>query len=64
VILPKAFAANISTVILFQPDIGWVAAVSGVFAIVWGVLRTGIVISTFRQVFERQKKNELSGIAI
>jgi CubicO group peptidase (beta-lactamase class C family) len=63
VILPKAFAANISTVILFQPDVGWVAAVSGVFAMAWGVLRTGIVISTYRQVFERQKKKQLSGIA-
>jgi hypothetical protein len=63
VVLPKAFAANISTVILFQPDVGWVAAVSGVFAIVWGVLRTGILISTFRQVFERQKKNQLSDIS-
>jgi CubicO group peptidase (beta-lactamase class C family) len=63
VILPKAFAANISTVILFQPDVGWVAAVSGVFAIVWEVLRTGILISTFRQVFERQKKNQLSDIS-
>src|SRR5262249_15215758 len=43
VILPMAFEANISTVILFQPDVGWIAAVSGVFAIVWGLLRTGIV---------------------
>lgn len=62
VILPKAFEANISTVILFQPDVGWVAAVSGIFAIVWGVLRTGFVISTFRQVFERQEKKPLSGM--
>jgi CubicO group peptidase (beta-lactamase class C family) len=36
VTLPKAFEANISTVILFQPDVGWVAAISGIFAIVWG----------------------------
>jgi hypothetical protein len=63
VILPKVFEANISTVILFQPDVGWVAAVSGIFAIVWGVLRTGFVISTFRQVFERQEKKTLSGMA-
>jgi CubicO group peptidase (beta-lactamase class C family) len=62
VILPKAFEANISTVILFQPDVGWVAAVSGIFAIVWGMLRTGFVISTFRQVFERQEKKPLSGM--
>jgi hypothetical protein len=62
VILPKAFAANVSTVILFQPDVGWVATASGIFAIVWGVLRTGIVISTFRHVFEKQKKNQLSGM--
>ena len=36
VTLPIAFEANISTVILFQPDVGWVAVMSGVFAIVWG----------------------------
>lgn len=62
VILPKAFEANISTVILFQPDVGWVAAVSGVFAIVWGLVRTGILLSTFRLVFERQEKKPLSGM--
>lgn len=56
VTLPKAFDANISTVILFQPDVGWVAVASGVFAIVWGLLRTGIVVQTLRQTFERQKK--------
>ena len=42
VTLPYAFEANISTVILFQPDIGWVAVISGVFAILWGLLRTAI----------------------
>lgn len=56
VTLPIAFGANLSTIILFQPDVGWVAVISGVFAIVWGLLRTGIVISTLRQTFERQKK--------
>ena len=45
VALPKAFESNISTVILFQPDVGWVAIISGIFAIVWGLLRTGIVIA-------------------
>jgi len=50
VILPTSFEANISTVILFQPDVGWVAVISGGVAIVWGILRTGIVISTVRQM--------------
>jgi hypothetical protein len=40
VTLPITFEANISTVILFQPDVGWIALVSGVFAIVWGVIST------------------------
>jgi CubicO group peptidase (beta-lactamase class C family) len=53
VTLPKAFEVDISTMILLQPDVSWVAVVSGVFAIVWGLLRTGIVISTLRQTFER-----------
>jgi CubicO group peptidase (beta-lactamase class C family) len=55
VILPRAFAANLSAVILFQPDLGWVAAVSGVFAILWGMLRTGILILTMRRAFDRQQ---------
>ncbi len=54
VTLPIAFEANISTVILFQPDVGWVAVVSGVFAIVWGVISTGIGISMLRQHIKRR----------
>ena len=53
VTLPKAFGANISTVILFQPDIGWVAVVSGVFAIVWGAISAGMGISMLRQTVKR-----------
>lgn len=53
VTLPKAFDANISTVILFQPDVGWVAVISGIFAIAWGILRTGIVISMLRRTAKR-----------
>ncbi len=53
VTLPIAFEANIPTVILFQPDIGWVAVASGVFAIVWGVISTGIGISVLRQTVKR-----------
>jgi CubicO group peptidase (beta-lactamase class C family) len=47
--LPIAFEANLSTVILFQPDVGWVAVVSGVFAIVSGTISIGIGISMLRQ---------------
>ncbi len=53
VTLPIVFEANISTVILFQPDVGWVAVVCGVFAIVWGVISTGIGISMLRQTVKR-----------
>jgi hypothetical protein len=53
VTLPKAFGANISTVILFQPDVGWVAVISGVFAMVWGAISTGIGISMLRQTAQR-----------
>ena len=56
VTLPIAFRANMSIILLFQPDVGWMALISGVFAIVWGLLRTGIVISTLRQTFARRKK--------
>ncbi len=49
VALPIAFEANMATVILFQPDVGWVALVSGIFAIVLGVISTVIGISTLRQ---------------
>lgn len=53
VILPIAFGAKMSVILLFQPDVAWVALISGVFAIVWGLLRTGIVILTLRQIFEK-----------
>jgi hypothetical protein len=53
VALPIAFEANISTVILFQPDVGWVALVCGIFAIVWGVISTSIGISRLRQTVKR-----------
>ncbi len=48
VALPIAFGAKMSVILLFQSDVGWVALISGIFAIVWGLLRTGIVISTLR----------------
>jgi CubicO group peptidase (beta-lactamase class C family) len=56
VVVPDSFGAKMSVILLFQPDVGWIAVISGVFAIVWGLLRTGIVISTLRQTFERQEK--------
>ena len=55
--LPKAFESNISTVILFQPDVGWVAFVSGAFAIVWGLISTSIGISMLRQTVKEQKSH-------
>jgi hypothetical protein len=48
VALPITFDAKMSVILLFQPDVGWVALISGIFAIAWGLLRTGIVISTLR----------------
>jgi hypothetical protein len=45
ILLPSAFDANLGTVILFQPAVGWTAIMSGIFAIAWGLLRTGIVIA-------------------
>ena len=48
----------------FPTDVGWVAVISGVFAIVWGLLRTGVVVPTLHQTFERQKKSWLSSLAV
>lgn len=45
VTLPKAFEVDISTMILLQPDVSWVAVISGGFAIVWGIINAGIGIS-------------------
>jgi hypothetical protein len=53
ILLPAAFDANLGAVVLFQPDVGWIAILSGIFAVVWGLLRTGIVISTLRQSVTR-----------
>ncbi|KAA0271889.1 MAG: class A beta-lactamase-related serine hydrolase [Chloroflexi bacterium] len=57
VTLPNTFGANIPTMILFQPDVGWVAVVSGIFAIVWGVVGTCIVIvGLYKDRFTMPKK--------
>ena len=43
IFLPTAFGANLRAMILFQPDVGWIAVIGGIFALVWGFLRTSIV---------------------
>jgi len=48
VTLPGNFGADIPTMILFQPDVGWVAVFSGTFAIVWGFLRTSLFLRSQR----------------
>ena len=53
VALPIAFGAKMSVILLFQPDVGWVAVISGVFAIVWGIISIGIGISMLRQTVKR-----------
>jgi CubicO group peptidase (beta-lactamase class C family) len=53
VTLPSTFGANIPTMILFQPDVGWVATISGIFAIVWGTISAGIGISMLRLALKR-----------
>ncbi len=58
VVLPLPFGANLSTVLLFQPDVGWVAVISGVFAVVWGVVSTTIGISILRNIGQRPEQVE------
>jgi hypothetical protein len=53
VALPQAFEANFPVMILLQPDASWLAVVSGVFAIVWGIISTGIGISMLPQTVKR-----------
>lgn len=48
IFLPTTFGANLQAMILFQPDVGWIAIISGIFALVWSFLRTGIVICMMR----------------
>jgi len=42
VILPIAFGAKMSVILLFQPDVGWAAVMTGIFAILWGLLKTSL----------------------
>jgi len=58
VILPIVFGTKMSVILLFQPDVGWVAIISGIVAIVWGVLRTGLIVSTLRQTFKTQMRSD------
>ncbi|HLO31475.1 MAG TPA: serine hydrolase domain-containing protein [Anaerolineales bacterium] len=55
ILLPIAFGANLPAILLFQPDVGWVAVISGIFAVLWGLLRTGIVISMLSKTIPKQK---------
>jgi len=59
VILPITFGTKMLVILLFQPDVGWVATISGVFAIVSGMLRTGIIILDIRQASrDREVKDQ------
>jgi CubicO group peptidase (beta-lactamase class C family) len=53
ILLPIAFGVDLPAILLFQPDVSWVAVISGIFAIVWGVMSTGIGISMLRQTVPR-----------
>ena len=53
VLLPVAFASGLRTVILFQPDVGWMAVMSGSFAMIWGVISSSIGISMLRHTLKR-----------
>lgn len=53
--LPIAFDANLGTVILFQPDVGWISVMSGIFAIIWGTISVGIGISMLRQTVKEKE---------
>lgn len=44
VTLPSAFGAKMSVILLFQPDVGWIAIMSGGFAIVWAILRLAFLL--------------------
>lgn len=48
ILLPIAFGADLPAILLFQPDVGWVAIISGTFAIAWGVVSTVMGISILR----------------
>jgi hypothetical protein len=55
ILLPIAFGADLPTILLFQPDVGWIALISGIFAILWSIVRMGIVISMLRQTVQRSE---------
>jgi hypothetical protein len=53
VLLPVAFNSGLRTVILFQPDVGWMAVMSGIVAMIWAVISSSIGISMMRHTFKR-----------
>jgi CubicO group peptidase (beta-lactamase class C family) len=55
-LLPIAFAADLPAILLFQPDVGWVAVISGIFAILWGLISIGMGILMLRQSVTRWEK--------
>ena len=55
VLLPVAFDASLGAILLFQPDVGWIAVISGIFAIVWGITSTSIRLSTLRPSWKQNR---------
>lgn len=50
VLLPKANQIPLSGALLFAPDLAWVALVSGTIALIWGTIRTTLVIITLLRI--------------
>jgi Zn-dependent membrane protease YugP len=58
------FDVNMWVILHFQPDVSWVAVISGIFAIAWAVLRTGIVLSATARLLKNYRIQQKSNPAI
>lgn len=50
--LPMASSADLATIVLFQPDVGWVAATGGASAIIWAMSSIVVGLSMWRHPAE------------
>jgi hypothetical protein len=48
-LVPKLFGAPLSTIRLFQPDLGWTMIASAATGVLWAVFRLGVAFSGARE---------------
>jgi len=58
-VLPKIFGTSLSVLVTGMPDIGYTLVFSGLIALIWGPLRTGLAYFALRTAGAGSRTGEL-----